>query len=102
MATTAFREQADFVVLAAAATTATIQLAGIVIAVSVLAGGATSISPTNYSLASGTIVTGTPTASEVQFTGTPTAPASTLTFLDSQPAGTTILYRYVADGDAAQ
>lgn len=103
MATTPFREQADFITLTASSTTATLnELAGIVTAVSVLAGGATSIAPTNYSLSGGTIVTTTPTASQVQFTGTPNAPANTLTFLNAQASGSIVLYRYVADGDAGQ
>lgn len=103
MATTAFREQADFVTLAASGTTVTLnELASIVTAVSTLAGGATSIAPTNYTLSGGAIVTGTPTSSQVQFTGTPDAPANTLTFLNAQAAGTVVLYRYVADGDAGQ
>lgn len=103
MATTPFREDADFVTVTTAGTSVTLnELAAIVTAVSVLTGGATSIAPTNYSLAGGTIVTGAPTATEVQFTGTPAAPNDTLTFNASQPVGTVVLYRYVKDGDAGQ
>lgn len=103
MATTPFREDADFVTVTAASASVTLnELAAVVTAVSVLAGGATSIAPTNYSLAGGTIVTGTPSATEVQFIGTPAAPNDTLTFSAEQPVGTIVLYRYVKDGDAGQ
>lgn len=103
MATTAFREQADFVTTTASSATVTLnELAGIVTRVSVLAGGATSIAPTNYSLSGGTIVTGAPAAGQVQFTGTPNAPTNTLTFNSAQASGSVVMYRYVADGDAGQ
>ena len=46
-----------------------------VVSVIGLAGGATSISATTY-----TVVTGTPAAGQVQFTGTPQSPSNTLTF----------------------
>jgi len=46
-----------------------------VVSVIGLAGGATSIAATTY-----TVVSGTPAAGQVQFTGTPGSPSNTLTF----------------------
>jgi len=74
-------------------------LYAVVTKVAVVAGG-TNTTVTVYSLAGGTIVPGTPTATEVQFTGSPDAPSNTLTFGTAPAAGDLILVLGVQDGDA--
>lgn len=58
--------------------------------------GAISQNATTY-----TPVTGTPTASEVQFTGTPASPSDTLTFLDALEANGLLIVSYVPEGNMA-
>lgn len=58
-----------------------------------LAGGATSIAATNY-----TLVSGAPGAGQVQFTGTPQSPSATLTFNAALPAAGLLVVEYVPVG----
>jgi len=96
------RKSTDVVVVTSSSTTATLNnLYGILDAVYVLAGGATDIAPTVYTLAGATIVTGTPTTGQVQFTGTPQAPSNTLTFPAALAANSVVIAVGEQDGDAA-
>lgn len=69
-------------------------LAAQVLSVTGLAGGATSIDATSY-----TVVTGTPAAGDVQFTGLPASPSGTLTFNAALPANGVLLVVYTPPGD---
>lgn len=64
--------------------------------VSLITGGATWAAPTKY-----TIVTGTPSAGQVQFTGTPQSPSATLTFPAALTAGDLLFVEYVPVGGIA-
>ena len=95
------RQIPDIVVSTASTTVTLNNLYAVVRDVYVLAGGATSISPTTYSLAGGTIVPGAPAAGQVQFTGTPQDPSNTLTFNAALAANSVVIVIGEQDGDAA-
>jgi len=95
------RPTVDVVVQTTAGATVTTHLLfALVEAVYVLAGGATSIAPEVYTLSGGTIVPGTPTASQVQFAASATNPSNTLTFGTALAANSVVFVVGVADGDA--
>lgn len=86
-----FQEQ---VVTTTAATTATLPYPAVQLKSVVLeAADGTAASDTIY-----TIVTGTPSASDVQFTGTPQIPSTTLTFSAALTAGQLLRVIYAPPG----
>jgi len=82
------------VIYAAASATQTLPGQAVMVSrVTLITGSATWATPTKY-----TVVTGTPSAGQVQFTGTPQSPSSTLTFPSALTAGDLLLVEYVPAG----
>lgn len=78
---------------AASATQTLPEQAVMITSVTQVTGGATWAAPTKY-----TIVTGTPSAGQVQFAGTPQNPSATLTFPSALTAGDLLLVEFVPVG----
>ena len=87
-------EKKTSLIYATASATQTLpQSAVMVNKVTQITGGATWAAPTKY-----TVVTGTPSAGQVQFTGTPQSPSATLTFPAALTAGDLLIVEYVPVG----
>ncbi len=87
-------EKKTIVLYATASATQTLpQSAAAVSKVTQVTGGGTWAAPTKY-----TVVTGTPSAGQVQFTGTPQSPSSTLTFPAALTAGDLLFVEFTPVG----
>lgn len=91
-----FRKETTVIYATASATQTLPKQAVKVDKVFLVTGGATWAAPTKY-----TVVTGTPSAGQVQFTGTPQAPSATLTFPAALTAGDLLFVEYVPVGSIA-